>query len=119
MHAVQLLPIPHHEWQPEVVLCSCFTKNEKLGVTNVWKKITKYYAWMDEKPGKLEEKRAGQRVRLLYDYMYALMLANIKRSPDMAVLVSEVEKRLRDNKLVPRLAAQMVLQQFASKQKVS
>jgi LAO/AO transport system kinase len=118
MHAVQLLPIGSNDWLPKVLLCSCMNRDStsKLNIRHVWKNIEEYYDFMfrgsEEKESKLTQKRADQRVRLLYDYMYAALLMNIKRSSSMKLLVHEVEKRLKDNELVPRVAAHIVLQKF-------
>ena len=98
------------------MLCSCIVDaDDPYSVHRVWRKVTEFYTHMSDNTDKLNVKRAQQRVRLLYDYMYGIVTQEMRRNEHMKQLVNEVERRLHDNQIVPRVAAQLVLDQYRNK----
>ena len=99
------------------MLCSCVASHDdKYSVRNVWNQVSEFYSHMSNDTDKLLHKRSEQRVRLLYDYMYAILTQDIKKDPHMKQLVKSIEQKLKSDQMVPRVAAQLIIQQYQQNQ---
>lgn len=103
--ALDLLRPASAAWRPEVMTCSALQGD---GVSDVWGAIRRHRTLL-ESSGVLEAKRREQRKSWLWDDVRAALLDRLRRDPETAAALSELERQVEAGDLLPSVAADQLV----------
>ncbi|WP_433360695.1 methylmalonyl Co-A mutase-associated GTPase MeaB [Streptosporangium sp. CA-115845] len=96
------------ERTPPVLTCSGMTGN---GLEEVWQQVVRHRDAL-EASGELAERRRRQQVRWTWAMVTDRLLARLREHPEVAAIITEVEREVAEGDLTPSLAADRLLAAF-------
>lgn len=103
--ALQLLRPASSAWQPEVTTCSALHGH---GIVDIWQAIRRHRVAL-ETSGMLEAKRREQRRSWLWDDVQAALIDRLRRDPDSAAAMNELERQVMTGDILPSTAARKLI----------
>lgn len=92
-------------WRPPVLTCSAL---EETGVEEVWQEVQRHRTTLAESGG-LGRRRADQEVDWMWSTVQDAVMDRLRRDPDRAAEVRELEGQVRSGEIPAPLAAQRLL----------
>jgi LAO/AO transport system kinase len=109
-HALHLITPAGATWQPPVVLCSGL-RNE--GLDAIWDQIRRHRELL-EASGEWAAHRQGQQLRWMWSMVEDRLLTALRAHPQVAAALPQLEADVREGRLTPTLAADLVLERFGA-----
>ncbi|MFE2105173.1 methylmalonyl Co-A mutase-associated GTPase MeaB [Kitasatospora sp. NPDC059463] len=106
--ALRLLQAPDAPWTPPVLTCS---GRDGAGLDTVWERLQQHRKVLDA-TGALAAKRRDQQVEWTWAMVHDQLLARLHAHPDVARLVPDLERQVREGTLTATLAADRILDAF-------
>ncbi|CAM4079091.1 putative GTPase/MT1543 [Mycobacterium basiliense] len=103
--AIRLIYPRETLWRPPVLTMSAL---EGEGLTQLWDTVERHCQVLTE-AGEFEARRRDQQVDWTWQLVRDTVLDRVLSNPEVRKVRSEVERRVRDGKLTPALAAQEIL----------
>ncbi|MGJ6961988.1 methylmalonyl Co-A mutase-associated GTPase MeaB [Streptosporangium sp. G11] len=97
------------ERTPPVLTCSGLTG---AGLDELWRRVVQHRDTL-EASGELAELRRRQQVRWTWALITDRLLTGLREHPEVAAIVADVEREVREGALTPSLAADRILAAFA------
>lgn len=103
--ALQLLRPASSAWQSEVATCSALHGH---GIDDIWQTIRRHRFAL-ETSGMLETRRREQRRCWLWDDVQAALIDRLRRDPEIAAIMHELEHRVTAGDILPSAAARQII----------
>eukprot|EP00823_Brevimastigomonas_motovehiculus_P000157 TRINITY_DN1026_c0_g1_i1.p1 TRINITY_DN1026_c0_g1~~TRINITY_DN1026_c0_g1_i1.p1 ORF type:complete len:388 (-),score=75.38 TRINITY_DN1026_c0_g1_i1:65-1228(-) len=111
-HGLRLFRPKHDNWDPPVRLCSSVSQDTK-SLDRIWGDITEFQELLT-KTGKLEAQRAQQRRCWMWKNLQDELMTRLQSVTGLEVRIRELERKLSDNTITPRIAAENLLDAYLS-----
>ncbi len=109
--AVGLMRPKSTHWRPEVLMISAL---KKQGIDDLWNAIERYRE-ARSKEGELEMQRRDQAIAWMWSELDDSLLSSFRRHEGVAGLLPELEKAVKNRKMDPTAAAELLLKAFLEK----
>ncbi|SLN77695.1 methylmalonyl Co-A mutase-associated GTPase MeaB [Oceanibacterium hippocampi] len=106
--ALHVLKPASPNWSPPVLLCSAL---EGEGLEAIWDGINDHAAALGGS-GELAARRQDQQLRWMWSLVEERLTMALKAAPDVAALLPETEREVREGRLSPGIAADRLLAAF-------
>lgn len=97
------------DWPPPVVTCSSLTKD---GIGDIWTEVARFKSVMAAE-GRLQSNRASQSVAWMWQEVAETLLTDVKRNPQLQVVVEEMESGVREGRVAATVAAESIIRQHS------
>ncbi len=108
--ALHFMRPPVAEWQPKVVAVSSV---EGTGLDELWQLVLEHRRVL-EACGELQARRRRQLIGWMWSMVQDELMARLRRHPDLAHRLPQLEAEVLDGSLTPTLAARRILEIFSS-----
>ena len=97
------------DWPPPVVTCSSLTKD---GISDIWTEVARFKSVMAAE-ARLQSNRASQSVAWMWQEVAETLLTDVKRNPQLQVVVEEMESGVREGRVAATVAAESIIRQHS------
>ena len=97
------------DWPPPVVTCSSLTKD---GIGDIWAEVARFKSVMAAE-ARLQSNRASQSVAWMWQEVAETLLSDVKRNPQLQVVVEEMESGVREGRVAATVAAESIIRQHS------
>lgn len=97
------------DWPPPVVTCSSLTKD---GIGDIWTEVARFKSVMAAE-ARLQSNRASQSVAWMWQEVAETLLTDVKRNPQLQVVVEEMESGVREGRVAATVAAESIIRQHS------
>ena len=97
------------DWRPPVVTCSSLTKD---GIGDIWTEVARFKSVMAAE-ARLQSNRASQSVAWMWQEVAETLLTDVKRNPQLQVVVEEMESGVREGRVAATVAAESIIRQHS------
>ncbi len=104
-NALHILKPQSETWSPPVLTISAY---DNRNLDTLWDHVSDYRDKLG-KSGEFSERRQGQAVAWMRDMIEDRLLAALKANPNVAAKLPQIEKDVRDGKLLPTRAVDQIL----------
>ncbi|KAH9260536.1 LAO/AO transport system ATPase [Batrachochytrium salamandrivorans] len=112
-HAFQLARRKRPDWRPRVKKCSSLPENPDDSVAMVWKVVEKFQNTMQ---ADITRKRITQSNKWMWSEFHNQLRRVANEKMERNELVGDLERKLTESQVSPRLAGKLLLQKFLTQQ---
>jgi len=113
MSALKYVQPKHEDWKVSVIQCSCITKKN---LEKIWQTMSKFW-YLRKDNGLLLQKRIDQKNKQMWKFINHELEKRFKENSNVLNAIKELEDKVKNEDLIPYLAAQKLIDIFLSENK--